>query len=120
MKKMILNSLILVAAGAVPAHAANLAVVTSTPTLLNLLLLGLAVAYIVFALKVLNQIRGGQLSKCWQLFVGGFLLLGLSQLAMLFNVLEIVSLPVFVYPALLTAMAGMFCYGVIEMKRTLG
>lgn len=120
MRKVILSSLILVAASAAPARAANLAVVTSPPTLLSLVLLGLAVACIVFSLKVLNLIRGGQLGKSWQLFIGGFLLLGLSQLAMLFDVLQIVSLPEFVSPALLAAMAGLFCYGVIEMRRTLG
>lgn len=120
MRKMILSSLILVAASAAPARAANLAVVTSPPTLLSLVLLGLAVACIVYSLKVLNLIRGGQLGKCWQLFIGGFLLLGLSQLAKLFNVLQIVSLPEFVAPALLAAMAGLFCYGVIEMRRALG
>lgn len=120
MKKLILSSFLLVGVGAGSAQAANLAVITSPPTLLNLVLLGLAVACIVFSLKVLNLIRGGHLGKCWQLFIGGFLLLGVSQLAMLFNVLEIVSLPEFVAPALMAAMAGMFCYGVIEMRRTLG
>ncbi|MCK4605915.1 MAG: hypothetical protein KAU35_01330 [candidate division Zixibacteria bacterium] len=120
MKKIAVLPALLVLAGAGSAQAANFAVIKSPPTLLNFLILIVAVVCMAGSLKVVELIRGGILSKSWQLFLGGFAVLTLAQLATLLNALEIVNLPSFVVPALLILMAGLFLYGVHEAKRTLG
>ena len=120
MRKIAVLPALLVLAGAGSAQAANFAVITSPPTLMNFLILIAAVVCLTGSLKVVELIRGGLLSKSWQLFLGGFAVLVLAQLVTLANSLEIVNLPSFVVPALLILMAGLFLYGVHEAKRTLG
>lgn len=117
-KKILLGALIL-CASAGRAEAANLAVITSPPTLLDVLILAFAVACAGATFKVLTLVRGGQLSKSWQFFVAGFGVLGLCQLAKLAGALEIITLPTFVVPACLAVMTGLFLFGIIETKRVL-
>jgi len=119
MKKKILLSLLFVGAGAAPAQAANFAVITSPPTLLNGLILAFAVACVSGAVKVLALVRGGQLSKSWQLFAAGFAVLALCQLAILGSSFEIIVLPWFVVPAGLILMSALFLFGIIETRRVL-
>ena len=117
-KKILLGTLFLCAAGG-PAEAANLAVITSPPTLLNVLILAAAVACAAAAVKVLSLVRGGLLSKSWQFFVAGFGVLGLCQLIRLGAAFELITLPAFVVPSLSVVMAGLFLTGIIETKRAL-
>lgn len=102
------------------AEAANLAVITNPPTMMNILILGFGIACVGGAFRVYTLVRGGQLSKSWQLFLGGFAVLVLAQLLMIFSAMEIVSLPSFVIPACFVLMAGLFLWGILETKRTLG
>ena len=102
------------------AEAANLAVITSPPTILNLLTFLLALAAVTVCLRVLAALKGGYLSKSWQLLVAGFGLLGLSQLSSLLQAFEIISLPVWVAPFLMGLWVGTFFYAVFEAKRVLG
>ncbi len=108
-----------VAGAAAPAHAANFAVITNPPTLLNLFILGVAVACVTATAKVHALVRGGELSKSWQLFMAGFGVLGACELALLADSFELLALPSFVTPLGLMAMAGLFLYGVLEAKRVL-
>jgi hypothetical protein len=101
------------------AHAANLAVITQPPTIFNLVVLVVAVVGIVGAFRVADLVRGGLLFKSWQLFIVGFLVLALAQIAALVHSFAIVSLPTFVVPLLLVVMVGLFAYGVFEARRTL-
>lgn len=119
MKKTVGIVVFALLAGHSPAMAANLAVVTSPPTLLSFFILLVAVGCLVGASKVVSLVRGGQLVRSWQIFMVGFMLLAVCQLAVLVEDFEIFSLPSFVVPALLFLMAGFFLYGIYEMKRTL-
>jgi hypothetical protein len=101
-------------------HAANVAVIASPPTLLDTLVLGLAVFATVTSLKVFDLVRGGLLSKSWQFFAGGFAALALAQLMRILNAMEIFNLPTFVVPAIVMIMIGLFIMGVIQTKKTLG
>jgi uncharacterized membrane protein len=101
------------------AHAANLAVITNPPTIFNLVVLAVAVFGLVGAFRVTDLVRGGLLLKSWQLFVVGFIVLALAQVAALLHAFEFVSLPSFVVPLLLVLMVGLFAYGVHEARRTL-
>ncbi len=103
-----------------PANAANLAVITNPPTIFSLLVLIVAVAGLVGAFKVADLVRGGLMSKSWQMFIVGFVVLALAQVASLLQAFEILALPSFVVPMMFVVMVGMFAYGVHEAKRTLG
>jgi len=104
---------------ATDANAANLAVITSPPTLLNLVILLLACAGIVLGLQLLGVLKGGYLSRAWQIFVAGFGVLALCQVTILLQTFEIVALPTWVSPALAVIWAGVFFYGVFETRRVL-
>jgi uncharacterized membrane protein HdeD (DUF308 family) len=110
----------LVAAGAAaPAHAANLAVITSPPTMLHVVVLFFAVACTAGSVRVISLVRGGRMSKSWQMFLGGFLVLALAQIILLCETFEVLTLPGFVVPTALVVMAGLFLFGIVETKRTL-
>ena len=100
-------------------QAANLAVITSPPTILNILVFLFACACLYLCTQLLKLVKGGHLSKAWQVFMLSFLLLALSQIASLLDVFEVILLPNFVVPVLLTVMAGLFLYGIYETKRVL-
>ena len=102
------------------ANAANLAVITSPPNIFSLLVLIVAGAGLFGAYKVAELVRGGLLSKMWQMFIIGFVVLLLSQVASLLNAFEILSIPAFVVPMMLVVMVAVFVYGVFEARRTLG
>jgi hypothetical protein len=101
-------------------NAANIAVITSPPNLLNLVVLIIAVVGIVASLKVLALVRGGVLGKSWQLFIAAFGALALAQLLFLLNTMEMLALPAFAVPALVVVATGLFLYGIWETRRVLG
>ena len=119
MRRIFFFSTILLTATAARAEAANLAVITNPPTMLNVLVLFCAAACVGGSFKVLSLVRGGRLSRSWQVFLAGFALLAVSQIIMLCQAFEIATLPEFTVPAVLAAVAGLFLYGVLEVKRTL-
>ncbi|MFH2049816.1 MAG: hypothetical protein ABIJ12_10265 [bacterium] len=101
------------------ANAANLAMITSTPTMLDILILICSIGCVMGAMKVLSLVRGGQFSKSWQYLMGGFSALIVVQLLRIFNAIEIIMLPVFVIPTCFILMMGLFLYGIYEAKRIL-
>ena len=101
-------------------HAANLAVIKSPPTILDLVVLLFAFAAIAVGYQLLNSLKGGYLSKSWQLFIGGFGVVALSQIAKLLHTFEIVLLPEWIAPMLLVAGVGVLFYGVFQTRRILG
>jgi len=100
-------------------EAANFAVITAPPTLLNLGVLVLSMAAVVIGLQLLGVVRGGLLSRPWQIMVGGFVVLALGQIVTLLQTFEIVTLPIWVAPSLMVVWAGVFFYGLFETKRAL-
>lgn len=121
MKRTIMSALLL-AGALVPfsrAEAANIAAIINPPTFLNLLVLVGAVVCTAGAVQVFSLVRGGRLSRCWQWFIGGFAVLALAEIILLCGLFELLTLLEFVVPTLLLVMAGLFLYGVREIKRTL-
>ena len=100
-------------------EAANFAVITAPPTLLNMGTLALSLAAVVIGMQLLSAVRGGMLCRPWQIMVGGFVVLALSQVATLLQTFEIVVLPIWVAPSLMVVWAGVFFYGLFETKRAL-
>ncbi len=70
--------------------------------------------------KVLLLVRGGQLARGVQLFVAAFGLLALCQLLVLFGTIEVLSVPSFVPPLILSGMTGLFLFGLMQIRRVLG
>ncbi len=101
------------------AEAANFAVISSPPTILNLAVLLLGLAGAVIGMQLLSVVRGGFLFRAWQIFVAGFVVLILAQIAVLLSTFEIASLPTWVAPSLMVLWAGIFLYGIFETKRVL-
>ena len=99
--------------------AANFAVIASPPTMLKFVVLGVAIGCLVGSVKVLSVLKGGLLFKGWQLFVFGFAVLAICQLAGLLSDFEIFSLPEYVAPSLTVVVSALFLYGILQTKRTL-
>ncbi|MEW5993150.1 MAG: hypothetical protein AB1744_01980 [Candidatus Zixiibacteriota bacterium] len=117
-RRILLSSVVFLLAAA-RAEAANFAVITSPPTFLSLFILCFAVACVAGTAKVHALVRGGELSRSWQLFMAGFAVLALCQAAVLANAFELVAIPSFVVPAGLVVMAVLFLYGIVEARRVL-
>ena len=119
MKKILAFSALFVAVTGSPAMAANLAVITSPPTLLNFLVFCIAIGCIVGSVKVMGLVKGGHFFKSWQIFLLGFAGLALAQLAGLIKDFEIVSLPAFLVPILVVVASGLLLYGIFSTIRIL-
>ncbi|UCC43056.1 MAG: hypothetical protein JSU65_07845 [Candidatus Zixiibacteriota bacterium] len=102
------------------AHAVNVAVIATPPGILSILILLFACASAVVCYQVFSVVKGGLLGKSWQLFLGAFAVLALTQVATLLNSMEIVAVPVWLVPASIGLMVAMFFFGVFEAKRVLG
>jgi len=100
-------------------HAANFAVITSPPTILSIVIFLVALGCLYGVLKVLSLLKGGYLSKSWQLFMSSFIVLALSQVANLLNDFELLLVPSFLVPALLVVASGLLLIGIFETKQTL-
>jgi len=101
------------------AHAEEVAVIANPPTFITTLIFLGACACIAVCFQVLALVRGGQLSRSWQLFLAGFAILALSQLGIILNNFGAIALPVWLGPSLLVLMSGTFLYGLYETKRIL-
>lgn len=118
--KKVLSASLLVFLMTGSANAANFAVITSPPTMFSFFVLVIAGFCLVGSFQVLSQVRGGMLSRSWQMFFIGFVLLAISQLGQIFSMMEIMVLPVYFMPGVLVLMAGVFAYGVYNARKTLG
>jgi hypothetical protein len=121
MKTYILTLVLLLIAGSAMAQANTpVAMAPSQPLLMTILLLAAAVGCIVFCVQVFTVVRGGQLSRSWLVFAGGFLLLASSQVLVLLTGFGVIVNNTWVVPGLLAAMTGLFLWGLYETKRVLG
>lgn len=120
MKKTLLIGLIVTIATNSSAHAANMAMIVSPPTLFSFFVMIIAGFCLFGSFQVWNQVKGGLLSRSWQMFLIGFVILAVSQFLNVLSSVEIIGLPSFIVPLLLTMMAGVFMYGVYNARKTLG
>ena len=120
MRKSIAIIFLLIVAVAERAEAANFAVITNPPTILNLLIFVFSIICIVFGYQVLSLVKGGFLSKGWRLLVGGFALMAAGQMIYLLEAFEVAVLPELIAPAIMVASVGLFFFGLFETKKVLG
>ncbi len=106
---------------AVPARAAirteNIYEPVSIVTLIVLLCSALC---LIWAFKVLSLVRGGLLSKSWQMFVLGFGFLLLAQIVTLGQQVALINLPGFVVTAFYLLMSVTWLMGLYQTRRILG
>lgn len=96
------------------------AVNTTPPLLLSLIVLASAVACVIFCFQVLTLVRGGQLSRSWLVFTAGFAVLAVSQVAVILTGFGLLPENRFLMPVLLFLMSTLFAYGLFDTKRVLG
>ena len=72
MKSKFTFTLAAILGGASSAHADEVAVIANPPTFFTLVIFAGACACIAVCFQVLMLVRGGQLSRSWQLFLAGF------------------------------------------------
>lgn len=120
MKKLLLTGLVLTLSSTARAESINLAVITSAPTLLNLVVFLCAIGGLVVTIKVLALTKGGQLDKSWYMFISAFSVLILGQITVILGSLGVVVLPGFTMPLMMVLTAGLFVLGMLEVKRVLG
>ena len=119
MKKCFFFGIIISAVLVSDVQAANLAVITSPPTMFSLLVLIVAGACLFGSFQVMGQVKGGYLSRSWQMFFFGFVLLAISQLASIASAMEFFTLPELFTPLMLLLMSGLFAFGVFSARNTL-
>lgn len=86
----------------------------------NLVLLGGAVVGLLWALQILDLVKGGLMSKSWQMFLLGFVSLALAQLLVLIQRLNFVAIPDFVSSFFYVIMAGTWLAGLYQTRKVLG
>lgn len=104
---------------ATSAHADEVAVIANPPTFFTFAIFAGACACIAVCFQVLMLVRGGQLSRSWQLFLAGFSVLAVSQLGLILHNFGVFTMPSWLVPTLMVAMAGVFFWGLYETKRML-
>jgi len=120
MRKIIVTTFAIAGLTTEAAQAANYGVVTTAPGALNVLVLVGAVVAAFGAYKVQDLVRGGLMSKSWQLFAAGFVMLALAQVLSLMESMHLATLPSFLIPVLWTLMVAAFAYAILVVRRTLG
>ncbi len=119
MKRQLLIGLIAVLAICDSAQAANLAMITSPPAMFSFFVMVISGFCLYSSFQVLSQVKGGLLSRSWQMFLLGFGLLTISQFLSFASALEFFSISAGVVNGLLFLMAGVFAYGVYNARKTL-
>ena len=119
MKKSLFMAVLISGAMGSDVQAANLAVIASPPTMFSLFVLFVAGACLFGSFQVMGQVKGGYLSRSWQMFFFGFALLAISQLASIGSAMELFSLPELFTPLMLLLMSGLFAFGVFSARNTL-
>lgn len=108
-------------ATSVPARAAvQTENIYEPASIVTLILLLCSVLCLIWAFKVLSLVRGGLLSKSWQMFVLGFAFLLLAQLVTLGQQVALINLPGFVVTAFYLLMSITWLLGLYQTRRILG
>ncbi len=92
----------------------------STGSIFNLVLLICSLICLIWSLKILSLVRGGLLSKSWQMFVLGFGFLLLAQLLLLMDSANLLSIPAFIATALYLLMGITWLVGLYQTRKILG
>ncbi len=88
--------------------------------IISLVILLCAVIGLAWALKILSLVRGGLMSKSWQMFGLGFGFLIVAQVLALGQDVQIFAIPHFIVSAIYLLMAIMWLIGLYQTRKVLG
>ncbi len=91
----------------------------SISAIVNLVVLGCAVVGLFWGIKVMSLVKGGLLSKGWQMFVLGFGFLILAELMILVNRFQLAGVPEEVSTLLYLLMAATWLAGINHTRKVL-
>ena len=104
-----------------PAHAAfDANELYTTGAIINLVVLVCAAVCLIWALRILSLVKGGLISKSWQMFVVGFCFLIAAQLMVVGEKVGILTLPTYVSTALYLLMTITWLAGLYQTRKVLG
>ena len=92
----------------------------STEGIVHLILLLCAIVGLIWSLKILSLVKGGMMSKSWQMFVLGFCFLVFAQLMALGESAGMFFLPSYIKPSLYLLMAITWLIGLYHTRKVLG
>ena len=102
------------------ANAANIAVITQVPVILNIVILAGAVACLAVAIKLFNLVRGGALAKGWQLWIISFFALAFGQILILAEKLEVFAIGFDVAGLLYLVTVVLWFIGLLQTRKVMG
>ncbi len=103
-----------------PAHAAvNTALFYTPAGILDIAILIGALVCLIWASKVLSLVKGGLLSKSWQMFAFGFGLLLVARILALAETVSLFQIPAFTLTGIYLAMILIWLYGLYRTKKIL-
>jgi len=89
-------------------------------SVIHLVVLLTAFICLVWALKILSLVKGGLMSKSWQMFGLGFGILIVAQFVSLGRSADMIAIPEFIAPGLYMIMALSWLYGLYQTRKVLG
>jgi len=104
-----------------PAFAAfDVERISSTSAIINIVVLLFAVICLVWALKIMSLVRGGLISKSWQMFTLGFCFLIAAQILVVMQEAEFLILPGYFATSLYLVMTITWLMGLYQARKVLG
>lgn len=92
----------------------------TTTSIVHIILLLCALICLVWALKILSYVRGGSMSKSWQMFVLGFGFLVIAQVLALSKNSGLLIVPDYLSAVVYLMMAFTWMIGLYQTRRVLG
>ncbi len=102
------------------ADAANIAVITQVPVILNIVILAAAVACLAVAIKLFNLVKGGALAKGWQLWIISFFALAFGQVFVLAEKLEVFAIGFDIVGLFYLVTVVMWFLGLLQTRKVMG
>lgn len=104
-----------------PAYASfNPNMVYSTAAIINIVVLICAAICLIWAMKILTLVKGGLISKSWQMFVIGFCFLIGAQLTVIGGEIGLFIVPAYISTALYLLMTITWLAGLYQTRKVLG
>jgi hypothetical protein len=125
MRRKIISTLAAVMAGvlaaAPPAFASfEMENMYSTSAIFNTILLICAAICLIWSLKILSLVRGGLISRSWQMFALGFSFLTLAQMIVVGESAGFFAIPAYVTTVLYLLMTFTWLVGLYQTRKVLG
>ncbi|UCD95140.1 MAG: hypothetical protein JSU69_03570 [Candidatus Zixiibacteriota bacterium] len=92
----------------------------STSAIFNTVLLICAVICLIWSLKILSLVRGGLISRSWQMFALGFSFLTLAQMMVVAESAGVFAVPTYVTTVLYLMMTFTWLVGLYQTRKVLG